>query len=215
MAGGVGEVDHPQRGEAIDIGLEVRAATDFARLDAKRPLEALTAATEHRCYRLDGVVSADVYETPAMDEARAVGRTTRPRLLPPGEAEAGPPASEMRLCQGGSEERLPGCASRRPDRPRWCITTAARRPVETKASCSGPITTIEQLAAVLRVAELIEGERRGLTWETVELIRASERSAVSLAHELGVSDTLIRRVRRGELWTTAPERRSGALARSG
>jgi integrase len=63
---------------------------------------------------------------------------------------------------------------------------------------------IEQVAAVLRAAELIEAERRGLTWETVELIRASERSAVSLARELGVSDTLIRRVRRGELWTTAP-----------
>jgi hypothetical protein len=60
---------------------------------------------------------------------------------------------------------------------------------------------IEQIAAVLRAADLIEAEHRGLTWESVELIRISNRSALSLARELGVSDTLVRKVRRGELWT--------------
>ena len=43
----------------------------------------------------------------------------------------------------------------------------------------------EQVAAVIRAADLIEAEHRGLTWETVALIRASNRSAVSLARELG------------------------------
>ncbi len=61
----------------------------------------------------------------------------------------------------------------------------------------------EQIAAVLRAADLIEAEHRGLTWEAVDLIRSSSRSAVSLARELGVSDTLIRKVRRGELWNGA------------
>jgi len=69
----------------------------------------------------------------------------------------------------------------------------------------------EQIAAVLRAADLIEAEHRGLTWERVDLIRSSSRSAVSLARELGVSDTLIRKVRRGELWNAArctePQRR--------
>jgi integrase len=62
----------------------------------------------------------------------------------------------------------------------------------------------EQIAAVMRAADLIEGEHRGLTWERVELIRRTSRSAVSLARELGVSDTLIGKVRRGELWNGRP-----------
>jgi len=66
----------------------------------------------------------------------------------------------------------------------------------------------EQIAAVLRAADLIEAERRGLTWERVDLIRSSSRSAVSLARELGVSDTLIRKVRRGELWNGGPAPRN-------
>ena len=66
----------------------------------------------------------------------------------------------------------------------------------------------EQIAAVLRAADLIEAERRGLTWESVDVIRSSSRSAVSLARELGVSDTLIGKVRRGELWNGAPAPRN-------
>ena len=66
----------------------------------------------------------------------------------------------------------------------------------------------EQIAAVLRAADLIEAGHRGLTWETVALIRNSGRSAVALGRELGVSDTLVRRVRRGELWNGEPERRN-------
>jgi integrase len=67
---------------------------------------------------------------------------------------------------------------------------------------------IEQIAAVLRAADLIEAEHRGLTWESVELIRSSNRSALSLARELGVSDTLVRKVRRGELWNGEPGARN-------
>lgn len=64
---------------------------------------------------------------------------------------------------------------------------------------------VEQIAAVLQAADDIEARHRGLTWEGVELIRSSDRSAVSLARELHVSDTLVRRVRRGELWKESPE----------
>ena len=66
----------------------------------------------------------------------------------------------------------------------------------------------EQVAAALRAADLIEAEHRGLTWESVEMIRRSSRSAVSLALELGVSDTLIRKVRRRELWNGLSEARN-------
>jgi integrase len=66
----------------------------------------------------------------------------------------------------------------------------------------------EQIVAVLRAAELIEAEHRGLTWETVARIRASRESNVTLARELRVSDTLIRKVRRGELWNDRAEPRN-------
>ena len=62
---------------------------------------------------------------------------------------------------------------------------------------------IEQITAIQRAADLIEADHRGLTWEKVALIRRSSRSAVALARELGVSDTLVRKVRRGELWNGA------------
>jgi integrase len=62
---------------------------------------------------------------------------------------------------------------------------------------------LEQIAAIQRAADLIEAEHRGLTWEKVGLIRRSRRPAVALARELGVSDTLVRKVRRGELWNGA------------
>jgi integrase len=66
----------------------------------------------------------------------------------------------------------------------------------------------EQIAAVLRAADAIEAEQRGLTWEKVRLIRSSEDSAIALARELGVSDSLIGKVRRGELWTDRAEPRN-------
>jgi hypothetical protein len=53
----------------------------------------------------------------------------------------------------------------------------------------------EQIGAVLRAAELIEAQHRGLTWDKVARIRASSAPAVALAREFGVSDTLIRKVR--------------------
>ena len=40
------------------------------------------------------------------------------------------------------------------------------------------------------------------------MIGASDRSALSLARELRVSDTLIRRVRNGELWNAGAEARN-------
>jgi hypothetical protein len=44
----------------------------------------------------------------------------------------------------------------------------------------------EQIAAVLRAADLIEAEHRGLTWETVGVIRSSNRSAVAGARAGGL-----------------------------
>lgn len=66
----------------------------------------------------------------------------------------------------------------------------------------------EQIAAVLLAADQIEAENRGLTWEAVRMIRASDASAVALARQLHVSDALIGKVRRGELWKDRAEPRN-------
>lgn len=47
-----------------------------------------------------------------------------------------------------------------------------------------------------------------LSWDAVQAIRRSKASAVSLARRLGVSDSLIGKVRRGELYKTRDSRRS-------
>lgn len=64
-----------------------------------------------------------------------------------------------------------------------------------------------QAIALLDAAQALEEDRRGLTWQDVQEIRASNVSAVKLAKHYGVSDTLIGKIRRRELWTEKPERR--------
>jgi integrase len=67
---------------------------------------------------------------------------------------------------------------------------------------------LKQIDALLRAAAEAEATQRGLTWEKVAHIRSSDASAVALARELGVSDTLIGKVRRGELWNERAEPRN-------
>lgn len=63
-----------------------------------------------------------------------------------------------------------------------------------------------EIEVVLIAAGQLEQESSGLDWAKVNHIRGSSASAVALARELGVSDTLIRKVRRRELWDRSPER---------
>jgi hypothetical protein len=71
-----------------------------------------------------------------------------------------------------------------------------------------------QIEALLEAAREQEREARGLTWEDVRMIRASDRPAVVLARELRVSDVLIGKIRRGELWNGRPgPRRRNDVAR--
>jgi integrase len=65
---------------------------------------------------------------------------------------------------------------------------------------------IVEIAAVLAAAEAIEADARGLDWENVRHIRSSTASAVALARELHVSDTLIRDVRHHRKWNGSPEK---------
>ena len=71
----------------------------------------------------------------------------------------------------------------------------------------------ERVATADEAAKLIEalpvtGSAGALSWESVTEIRASSQSAVALGRRVGVSDALVGKVRRGELYKTPDGRRS-------
>ena len=60
--------------------------------------------------------------------------------------------------------------------------------------------TLDELDAVVRA--IPDHRAKGkLTWEQVSAIRASPKSNCALARDLGVSDSLVSRIRRGLIWT--------------
>ena len=72
---------------------------------------------------------------------------------------------------------------------------------------------VAQIEAVFAAARQVEADNRGLGWPEVRAIRKSTAPATHLAREYKVSDTLIRRIRRGEIWTDGPERRRNDVSR--
>ena len=67
--------------------------------------------------------------------------------------------------------------------------------------------TVDELEAVLRAIPRPRPKGK-LTWEQVCAVRASTASNCALARELGVSDSLISRIRRGLIWTERPAPRT-------
>ena len=72
---------------------------------------------------------------------------------------------------------------------------------------------VPQALALLEAARALERDQRGLNWEDVEAIRRSPESAVRLARRYNVSDTLVRKIRRDELWRERPRRRRNDIPR--
>jgi integrase len=70
---------------------------------------------------------------------------------------------------------------------------------------------VPQITAVLDAARQLDQEQRPLDWRDVRAIRGSEEPATRLAARYGVSDTLIRRIRRREIWTEDRPREAGRL----
>jgi integrase len=70
---------------------------------------------------------------------------------------------------------------------------------------------VAQVAALLDAARLLDREQRKLEWRDVRTIRGSDQAATELARRYGVSETLIRRVRRNEIWTTERPREARRL----
>jgi integrase len=61
---------------------------------------------------------------------------------------------------------------------------------------------VGQIEALLDAARMLDREQRKLEWRDVGAIRESDDPATSLAADYGVSETLIRRIRRYEIWVT-------------
>jgi hypothetical protein len=78
-----------------------------------------------------------------------------------------------------------------------------------------------QVEAFLDAARLLDGEHREFSWREVCAIRVDSRPATQVAREFGVSETLIRRIRRNEIWKEPGRRHvarlplAGALVLSG
>jgi integrase len=71
-----------------------------------------------------------------------------------------------------------------------------------------------QLAALLDAGRALEADHRGLMWDDVRAIRASTDSNVALARRYHVSDGLVSKVRRRELWVTEPVRNRNDVPRT-
>ena len=72
---------------------------------------------------------------------------------------------------------------------------------------------LTEVAATLAAARSVESDHRGLGWSEVRAIRASSESAVALARRYRISDTLVRKIRRGEVWVEGAERRRNDVPR--
>ena len=70
---------------------------------------------------------------------------------------------------------------------------------------------VAQVDALLEAARLLDGEQRKLEWRDVRAIRESDQPATRLAGRYGVSETLIRRIRRNEIWVTRRPREATRL----
>lgn len=79
-------------------------------------------------------------------------------------------------------------AGSRRDWGRWRMQMGQTRP------------TADWLAANLRSKRARATEGGGLSLEAAAYIRASDKTGVALAHELGVSKTAVSRARRGDTW---------------
>ena len=69
------------------------------------------------------------------------------------------------------------------------------------------VATADEAAALIEALPVLDSAG-ALSWEAVLEIRASSQSAVALADRFGVSDALVGKVRRGELYKTPEGRRS-------
>jgi len=60
------------------------------------------------------------------------------------------------------------------------------------------------IAALLDGARQLDGRKGAMDWDKVQYIRGSDKSNTALARQLGVSDVLVSKIRRGLVWSEKP-----------
>jgi len=68
------------------------------------------------------------------------------------------------------------------------------------ATPSRSFLEVVQIEALMDAARSLDGEQPRLAWREVSAIRADRRPATQVGRDYGVSETLIRRIRRNEIW---------------
>ena len=177
---------------ALSVGLELFGPRSLDRVDEALAEDLVDTL---RAQRL-GIEDARALGRPLMEDYvdPRTGRTHRRR-------RRGLSNSSINKALAAAERVLRDAYRRRlidrvPD-----LSVAALKAEPPKRSFLEPV----ELAAVFAAADVLEAAGRGLTWEKVAYIRGSTASAVALGRELGVSDTLIGKVRRRQLWNGRPE----------
>jgi integrase len=88
--------------------------------------------------------------------------------------------------------------------------SAVRAPPHRPGACE-PLALPSRASRQALAARLLDGEQRKLEWRDVRSIRESDEPATSVAGRYGVSETLIRRIRRNEIWVTRRPREATRL----
>lgn len=120
------------------------------------------------------------------------GRTYERRRRPLSNGSINKAIAAVRMVLKDARRRYPKHVLRNP---------AAERDVYLKAPAAArSFLEPHHIAALLEAAHQLDGRGGVLDWDKVDYIRQSDKSAVKLARELGVSDVLIGKVRRGQVW---------------
>jgi integrase len=123
------------------------------------------------------------------------GRTYERRRRPLSNGSINKAIAAVRMVLKDARRRYPKHVLRNP---------AAERDVYLKAPpAARSFLEPHHIAALLEAAHQLDGRGGVLDWEKVAYIRKSDKSAVRLAREFGVSDVLIGKVRRGLVWNDA------------
>jgi hypothetical protein len=87
---------------------------------------------------------------------------------------------------------------------------------ETLVRESGPTRSFLepfQISALLDAGALLESEHRALTWDDIHAIGASSASNAAVARRYHVSDGLISKIRRRQVWATKAQRNRNDIPR--
>src|SRR3954452_14192979 len=123
------------------------------------------------------------------------GRTYERRRRPLSNGSINKAIAAVRMVLKDARRRYPKHVLRNP---------AAERDVYLKAPpAARSFLEPHHIAAMLEAARQLDGRGGVLDWDKVAYIRQSDKSAVKLARDLGVSDVLIGKVRRGLVWNDA------------